>query len=69
MTQDLQDTVVADAKQSVRKLLEAAIIFPDHKEDMIGMAMETIELTILNSFWKHGIPCSVKNNKEEDIKQ
>jgi len=55
MIKDVQDTVVADARQSVRKLLEATIVSPDHKEEMIEMAMETIEVTILNSFWKHGI--------------
>ena len=67
MIQDVQDTIVADAKQSVRKLLEAAIIFPDHKQEMIEMAMETIELTILNSFWKHGIAGTIRTDKGENL--
>jgi hypothetical protein len=55
MIQEVQATIIADARQSVRKLLEAAIIYPEQKEEMIEMALETIEITILNSFWKHGI--------------
>jgi|GEM_PF-5853722 len=67
MIRDVQETIVADARQSVRKLLEAAIIFPDNKEEMIDMAMETIELTILNSFWKHGIGGTIRTEKGENL--
>jgi hypothetical protein len=67
MIRDVQETIVADARQSVRKLLEAAIIFPDNKEEMIEMAMETIELTILNSFWKHGISGTIRTEKGENL--
>jgi hypothetical protein len=67
MIRDVQDTIVADAKQSVRKLLEASIILPEHKEEMIEMAMETIEITILNSFWKHGIAGTIRTDKGENL--
>ena len=68
MIRDVQDTIVADARQGVRKLLEASIIFPEHKEEMIEMAMETIEITILNSFWKHGISGSpLKTDKGQNV--
>ena len=67
MIRDVQDTIVADARQGVRKLLEASIIFPEHKEEMIEMAMETIEITILNSFWKHGIAGTIRTEKGENL--
>lgn len=68
MIHNVQQTIIADAKNSVRKLLEASIIFPDKKEEMIEMALETIELTILNSFWKHGISGSpLKTDKGQNV--
>jgi hypothetical protein len=67
MIKDVQDTVIADAKHSVRKLLEAAIISPEHKEEKIEMAMEAIEITILNSFWKHGIAGTIRTDKGENL--
>ena len=67
MIRDVQDTIVADARQGVRKLLEASIIFPEHKEEIIEMAMETIEITILNSFWKHGIAGTIRTEKGENL--
>lgn len=67
MIQDVQATIIADARHSVRKLLDTAIIYPEQKEEMIEMAMETIELTILNSFWKHGIAGTIRTDKGENL--
>ena len=68
MIHDVQQTIIADTKQTVRKLLEASIIYPDNKEEMINMALETIEITILNSFWKHGISGSpIRTSKGENL--
>ena len=67
MIKDLQQTIIDDTIHSVRKMLDTTIAFPEHKEEMIEIALETIEITILNAFWKHGIPSSIKTNKGQNI--
>jgi hypothetical protein len=68
MIHHVQETIVADAKDSVRKLFDTFIDSPHRKEEVIELAMETIELTILNSFWKHGISGSpIRTEKGENI--
>jgi len=68
MIHHVQETIVADARDSVRKLLDTFMDSPHRKEEVIELAMETIELTILNSFWKHGISGSpIRTEKGENI--
>jgi hypothetical protein len=68
MIKHVQDTIVADAKESVRKLFDTFMDSPHRKEEVIELAMETIEVTILNSFWKHGISSSViRTERGENI--
>jgi len=67
MIQDLQQTIIDDTKDSVRKMLDTVIAFPEHKQEMIDMALETVEITILNAFWKHGIAGTIKTDKGQNF--
>jgi hypothetical protein len=64
---DLQQTIIDDTRDSVRKMLDTTIAFPEHKQEMIEIALETIEVTILNAFWKHGISGTIKTDKGQNI--
>jgi len=67
MIKDLQQTIIDDTRDSVRKMLDTTIAFPEHKQEMIDIALETIEITILNAFWKHGIAGTIKTDKGQNI--
>jgi hypothetical protein len=67
MIKDVQQTVITDVQDSVRKMLSVSID-SDNKEEMIDIALQTIEVTILNAFWKHGISGSaIRTNKGENL--
>ncbi len=67
MIKNVQDTIITDVQQSVRKMLDVSVS-SDNKEQMIDIALQTIEVTILNAFWKHGISGSpLRTEKGENI--
>jgi len=50
MIHQVQETIINDVQQSVRKIFETTV--PEHLLDDVN---QQLEVTILNAFWKHGI--------------
>jgi hypothetical protein len=66
MLKDIQETIIIDVQDSVRKILSASTrnLLNDESITTIN---EILEVTILNSFWKHGIAGTIRTEKGENI--
>lgn len=66
MIKDIQETIITDVQESVRKILSTSTrnLLNDESITTIN---EILEVTILNSFWKHGIAGTIRTEKGENI--
>lgn len=66
MLKDIQETIITDVQDSVRKILSTSTrnLLNDESITTIN---EILEVTILNSFWKHGIAGTIRTEKGENI--
>jgi hypothetical protein len=63
MIRDVQETIIQDVQQSVRKIFETTMPI-----DIVDEVNQQLEVTILNAFWKHGISGSViRTDKGENL--
>ena len=66
MLKDIQETIITDVQDSVRKILSTSTRDLINDES-ITTINEILEVTILNSFWKHGIAGAIRTEKGENI--
>ena len=66
MLKDIQETIITDVQDSVRKILSTSTRNLINDES-ITTINEILEVTILNSFWKHGIVGVIRTEKGENI--
>ena len=66
MIKDIQETIITDVQESVRKILSTSTRNLINDES-ITTINEILEVTILNSFWKHGIAGVIRTEKGENI--
>ena len=63
MIQHVQETIIEDVQQSVRKIFQTTI--PD---EILEDVNQQLEATILNAFWKHGISGSpLRTDKTDNL--